>query len=71
MTPEQLHNIGKALYGERSFVDRFANALEVNPRTVQRWLSGQNDMPEWLPERCAGVIADHIRELERLMSHCV
>ena len=70
MTPEQLHNIGKALYGERSFVDRFANALEVNPRTVQRWLSGQNDMPEWLPERCAGVIADHIRELERLMSHC-
>ena len=71
MTPEQLHNIGKALYGERSFVDRFAYALEVNPRTVQRWLSGQNDMPEWLPERCAGVIDARIKELERLASHCV
>ena len=70
MTPEQLHNIGKALYGERS-LDRFAYALEVNPRTVQRWLSGQNEMPEWLPERCAGVIDARIKELERLASHCV
>ena len=70
MTPTQLHDIGKALFGERS-LDRFAYALEVNPRTVQRWLSGQNDMPEWLPERCAGIIADHIRELERLLIHCV
>lgn len=70
MTPTQLHEIGDTLYGERS-LDRFACALKVNPRTVQRWLSGQNDMPEWLPGRCAGIIADHIRELERLASHCV
>ena len=71
MTPTQLHEIGSALYGERSFVDRFAYALDINPRTVQRWLSGKNEIPEWLPERCAGIIADHIRELERLASHCV
>ena len=70
MTPEQLHNIGKALYGERS-LDRFAYALEVNPRTVQRWLSGQNEIPEWLPERCAGIIDARIKELEHLLIHCV
>lgn len=70
MTPTQLHEIGKSLYGERS-LDRFSYALEVNPRTVQRWLSGQNEIPEWLPERCAGIIDARIKELERLIIHCV
>ena len=70
MTPTQLHEIGSALYGERSFVDRFAYALDINPRTVQRWLSGQNEIPEWLPERCAGIIDARIKELKRLASHC-
>ena len=70
MTPEQLHEIGDALYGERS-LDRFASSLMVNPRTVQRWLSGQNEIPEWLPERCAGIIDARIKELEHLLIHCV
>jgi hypothetical protein len=70
MTPTQLHDIGDALYGERC-LDRFAKALEVNPRTVQRWLSGKNEMPDWLPARCGGIIDARIKELERLRIHCV
>lgn len=67
MTPDQLHKIGEAAFGER-YLHRFADALSVHPRTVQRWISGKNELPPWLPARAADVVRNRISELKELLS---
>lgn len=46
----------------RSALDRLglsqqaaARLWGVNPRTVRRWLAGDQDIPEWVPYALAGV----------------
>ena len=41
-TPELLRAIGEALFGPRWQTD-LAHHLDVNDRTVRRWLSGQDE----------------------------
>jgi hypothetical protein len=36
-----------ALYGEQN-IHRLARELDYNPRTVQRWLTGQNTVPPFI-----------------------
>jgi ribosome-binding protein aMBF1 (putative translation factor) len=41
-TPELLREIGQAMFGDRWQTD-LAHHLDVNDRTVRRWLSGQDE----------------------------
>jgi len=50
LTPDQLADIGRALYGEL-WQSELARALDVGDRTVRRWLSGDRAIG-------AGVAAD-------------
>jgi hypothetical protein len=47
MTPDLLHRVGEALFGERYQV-ALANALGVNDRTMRRWISGDSAIPDTL-----------------------
>jgi hypothetical protein len=44
MTPELLRRVGEALYGER-WQNALAHELQINERTMRRWLSGAWDVP--------------------------
>jgi hypothetical protein len=44
MSPNDiLRRAGEALYGE-SWVAPLSDALDINPRTIQRWASGKNEI---------------------------
>jgi plasmid maintenance system antidote protein VapI len=45
VTPDELVTLGQQLYGVR-WQTPLARALGVNPRTLQRWVSGQNAIPD-------------------------
>ena len=40
MTPKQLTEAGRALYGERGWQTRMAEELGVDGSTIRRWVSG-------------------------------
>lgn len=37
------------LFGE-AWISTLANLVAVNRRTMQRWVSGKNEIPDWIPE---------------------
>jgi hypothetical protein len=45
MTPEELREIGEEIYGKR-WQSPLARALDVDARSVRRWLSGQHNINE-------------------------
>jgi hypothetical protein len=45
MTPQQLRKAGVKLFGERAWQTRLAEALQVDPSTVRRWVSGAVTIP--------------------------
>lgn len=45
MTPTQLAEAGRKLYGERGWQTRMAEALGVDGSTVRRWVSGTVPVP--------------------------
>lgn len=52
MTPAQLEYIGKLLYGQFWYTPMGAE-LDLNERTIRRWLKGESSIP-------AGVVNDLI-----------
>tara|TARA_R100000655_G_scaffold7725_4_gene20578 strand:- start:375 stop:596 length:222 start_codon:yes stop_codon:yes gene_type:complete len=70
MTPELFKKAGAALFGER-WHHPLAEALGVNPRSIQRFASGSRDIPDrfrseliQLLENKGGEIGLIIKELE-------
>jgi hypothetical protein len=47
MTPAELAHRATALYGSR-WQTALANRIEVAPRTVRHWASGDRQIPPWL-----------------------
>lgn len=45
MNPSELRDICVALYGERGWQTRLAEALKVDGSTVRRWVSGAVPVP--------------------------
>jgi len=45
LTPEMLQAVGEALYGPRWHSD-LARDLDVQVRSVQRWMAGERRMPD-------------------------
>ena len=42
----------------------------TNPRTVRRWITGQNPIPPAVFERLAQLLADHAKECQALAAAC-
>lgn len=45
MTPDELKKAGIALYGEKGWQHKMAEALGVDGSTVRRWVSGAVPVP--------------------------
>lgn len=51
--------LSQAIEASGLSVRRFADEVLVrNPRTVWRWLAGENSLPEAVREKCKAIIAD-------------
>lgn len=72
MTPTELADLGRALYGAR-WQSALARALEVSDRTMRRWFAGDSEIPasaadeivELAGRERAKKALDHIAELQR------
>lgn len=66
MTPEQLQDFGKSLYGN-NWQTALAQALNVSPRTVRHWISGRNHPPKNLLLELKTIARERIEVLESLI----
>lgn len=66
MTPKQLAAVGQAIYGKQ-FQRYLATDLQINERTMRRWMAGEWAIPETLRDDLAGIIEQRARTLERLL----
>lgn len=64
MTPADLRAIGERLYGS-AWRCRLAAALEVNERTVRRWLAGTTPIPAGLAREIATALRRIAAEIDR------
>lgn len=60
-----IRRIAETLYGDRPAVS-LGQALGVNPRTVERWLAGQNAIPAGIWDQLPAVAAAREREIAEL-----
>ena len=45
MTPDELRDAGRELYGRYGWQTKIAVNLKTDPRTVRRWVSGETPIP--------------------------
>lgn len=71
MTPDLLRAIGESLYGAY-WIGPLADALDINPRTIQRWALG---LYAPSPHAAPGLLVDmrkllvaRVRDLERVVA---
>lgn len=62
---ELIREAAAVLFGPTP-VPQLAEALEVNTRTVQRWLAGQNTVPAGVWHQLLELVAERERDLARL-----
>lgn len=62
MTPAILRQAGEALYGPH-WQTALARALQVNDRTMRRWIAGDSPLPDGLNEELAALCRHHGRGL--------
>ncbi|MEE8657679.1 Transcriptional regulator [Acetobacteraceae bacterium EV16G] len=65
ITRDHLQETGEALFGPR-WQSELASALGVNVRTVQRWISGKNPLPDWLAKDLAELVTEHRDRLDEI-----
>lgn len=65
MTPDILRAYGEALFGPR-WQSELARALDVNERTMRRWLAGDTPIPDGLADDLAKLKAERIKLLRAL-----
>lgn len=61
-----LHQYGEALFGPH-FQRELAKALEVNERTMRRWIAGDTEPPEGIKAELEALARRRIKKLERLV----
>ena len=61
-----LQQYGEALFGSR-FQRELAKALEVNERTMRRWIAGDTEPPEAIRFELDALARQRIKALERLL----
>ena len=71
MTKDQLHAIGRALYGTQWQTELARNIInldgeELDKRRVQQWACGARPVPDWLLPELKKLAAKKLDELEKL-----
>lgn len=66
LSPKDLLDIGQALYGP-SFRRELARDLEVNLRTIQRWLDSRNPIPDMICAKLLQIVAARVAVLSEIM----
>lgn len=66
MNVELLRAVGEALYGSR-WQHELAAALDVNERTVRRWVSGATPVPAFLASALFRLVLDRTATLDELL----
>ena len=71
MTKDQLHAIGRALYGTQWQTELARNivnldGVELDKRRVQQWACGARPVPEWLLPELKKLAAKKLEEMKKL-----
>lgn len=71
MTRDQLHTIGRTLYGSTWQTELSRNIVnldgeELDKRRVQQWACGARPVPDWLLIELKKLAARKLEELEKL-----
>lgn len=67
MTPQTLRRAGELIHGQ-NHVNALAQTLNLNPRTLRRWLTGAAPIPPTLANDLASALRNRALELETLAS---
>lgn len=66
MTPDELRELSVAIWGEHGWRPRAAAYLNVQGRTVNRWMDGESDIPPGIRDELlakAREVADALDDL--------
>lgn len=71
MTKDQLHTVGRALYGTQWQTELARNIInldgeELDKRRVQQWACGARPVPEWLLPELKKLAAKKLEEMKKL-----
>lgn len=66
MTPRQLENAARALFGN-DWKPAFCERFQINPRTLRHMLAGGQEIPEGLAFDIAAALEREIQNLQRAM----
>ncbi|MBI0422094.1 transcriptional regulator [Acinetobacter sp. ACIN00229] len=65
MTPDQLRQAGSLLYGQ-SWQTDFARAIDIDPRRVRQWLTGDRPIPLNLWEEVVKLLQEKSKDTAAL-----
>ena len=71
MTKDQLHTIGRALYGSQWQTELAKNiinldGLELDKRRVQQWACGARPVPDWLLPELKTLPQKRMKEIKKI-----
>ena len=71
MTKDQLHKIGRALYGSQWQTELAKNiinldGLELDKRRVQQWACGARPVPDWLLPELKTLAQKRMKEIKKI-----
>ena len=71
MTKEQLHKIGRALYGSQWQTELAKNiinldGLELDKRRVQQWACGARPVPSWILPKLKELAEKRTQEIKKI-----
>lgn len=67
MTRDQFNQIGRTIFGGDDFVMAMSDMLQVNSRSVQRWASGEKEVPPGIADELQAHLARHVAEAKNLL----
>lgn len=62
MTPKLLNTIGILLFGQQWHTD-LAREVNVSPRTVRRWATGEFDVPDGVRKELFALMRERLKEI--------
>jgi hypothetical protein len=67
MTPDQLAERGRVLFGPR-WQSELARGLGVSDRTMRRWVSGSSAVPDGIVQKLEVMMEDRLFEMRGLLA---
>jgi hypothetical protein len=70
MTPDELADIGRALYGER-WQTALATDLQVADRTMRRWVAGESSVPDGIGRDVRSILVSRMKDIGGMIGFSV